>query len=354
MILYLDLETRSATLSLPQVGVYRYVEECEITLCGWTIDDDEGVGVSSWDDGMVTTLNYWIDRVDRVVAHNAEFDFTVLESKGVSIPMGKRYCTMAQARRHGLPGALHTLCEIFKIPEDQAKAKEGRALVRLFCKPQKDGTWADERTHPAEWARYREYCRLDVIAMRELHKRMPTWNDAVERDIWELDADINARGFCVDMLLAREAVRALEVEGKSNNAGVEFLTDGAADKGTQAQRILKYILAEFDVELPDMQAATLERRLNDPALPDGVRELIALRLQSAKSSVSKYATLLGCTNEHDSRLRGTLSYCGAGRTGRWAGNRFQPHNLPRATLQRSEIDAGIDALRLAALDLIAG
>ena len=71
----------------------------------------------------------------------------------------------------------------------------------------------------------------------------------------------------------------------------------------------------------------------------------------SKTSTSKYATLLRCVNK-DGRLRGTLTYSGAMRTQRWAGNRFQAHNLPRPVVGKlrgkalkDEIAAGIRAVK---------
>ena len=352
MDLFLDIETRSRTLNHLTVGVFKYLEDCEITVIGVAIDDD-GAGVHDWNPRTSFWVQKAIEAADQVIAHNAEFDFTVLEAKGCPVPVGKQYCTMHQAQRHGLPGGLEKLCEIFKIPENQAKQKEGRKLVLLFCKPLKDGSFANAQTHPEEWRRYREYCRLDVIAMRELHHRMPQWNDALERPLWELDHCINARGVCVDTQFARAAVEALSHSSRAADDGVALLTDGAADRGTQRARILKALLTEFGVDLPDMQAATLERRLKDETLPQVVRELIGLRLQSAKSSVAKFNTLLNCVSA-DARLRGALGYCGAQRTRRWAGRRFQPHNLPRPTLPWEEIYFGIRAFKAAAIDLVVG
>jgi hypothetical protein len=83
------------------------------------------------------------------------------------------------------------------------------------------------------------------------------------------------------------------------------------------------------VDLPDMQASTLERRIEDPGLPRPmVRELLAIRLQAGRNSTSKYGALIRGASE-DGRLRGLLQFCGAGRTGRWSGRLFQPQNLPR-------------------------
>lgn len=54
----------------------------------------------------------------------------------------------------------------------------------------------------------------------------------------------------------------------------------------------------------------------------------------------------------DGRLRGTLQFNGASRTGRWAGRLFQPQNLPRPVLEQAAIDQGIAALKADCADLL--
>jgi DNA polymerase bacteriophage-type len=351
--LYLDTETRSPTPI--DVGVFRYSESVEILLVSFALDSDPVIvwewGDANWSERTALHLQELIDSVDTVVMHNAEFDRTVLGVNHVDVPLEKSYCTMAQARRHGLPGGLEKLCEIFKLGADVAKMKDSKKLIRLFCIPNKDGTWNTKETHPVEWVRFVEYARLDVESMRALHPKMPTWNDEIERPIWELDQRTNARGFCVDADFAWHATQLLGESKEDTDGKLARTTQGKVTKGTQRDRILRYLLAEHGVDLPDLTASTLDRRLNDPALPDAVRELIGLRLESAKTSNSKYATLLKCLSS-DGRLRGSLVYCGAGRTGRWSGAKFQPHNLPRPTLPPEEIQFGIDAIKSGVVDLI--
>jgi DNA polymerase len=67
--------------------------------------------------------------------------------------------------------------------------------------------------------------------------------------------------------------------------------------------------------------------------------------------VSKYKALLSSVCK-DGRLRGTLQFCGAPRSGRWSGRIFQPQNLPRPTHKEYQIDVGIDALKHGYADLI--
>jgi DNA polymerase len=66
--------------------------------------------------------------------------------------------------------------------------------------------------------------------------------------------------------------------------------------------------------------------------------------------VAKYKTLLKAVSS-DGRLRGVLQFCGAARTGRWAGRVFQPQNLPRPSHKQPEIDQSIALTKADALDL---
>jgi DNA polymerase len=77
-----------------------------------------------------------------------------------------------------------------------------------------------------------------------------------------------------------------------------------------------------------MQAATLERVLNDISQPQGARELIKARMNSSKASVAKYKKLLHCADSRG-RMTGTIVFCGASGSGRDSGRTFQPQNLPR-------------------------
>ena len=356
MRLWLDLETRS-DVNLSQTGVHVYAESAQIMLNSWAVDDgpvivDEKPTPRFWDAFV---------KADEIWAHNAEFDRTVLHAThpGIDIRFDRWRCTMAQARRHGLPGGLDKLCQILGVPEDKAKMKDSRALLLMFCKPNKEGGFNDKQSHPTGWARFLTYGGLDISAMREVHRRCPRWNEDYETPIWLVDQKINARGFQVDTRFALAAVGALKECAHEVDSNMRQSSHGAVDSGRQVEALLEHILSEYGVDLPDLQAATIERRVADTDLPDEVRTLLALRQQSAKTSTSKYATVLRCTSK-DGRLRGSMTYSGAMRTQRWAGNRFQPHNLPRPKIGQlrgkvlvEEIKRAIEAVTWGVYDLCA-
>jgi DNA polymerase len=355
--LYLDLET---FCDVPIThGTHRYAERAEVMLFAWAID--EGL-VSVWDvttgAPMPAALEAALLDADEVYAQNSHFDRTVLRHAmpgvAAALPLRMWRDTMVQALAHGLPGALGVLCEILGVPSDKAKDKAGKQLIQLFCKPRPATAKiarANGTTHPAEWARFISYAGDDIVAMREVRRRLPMWNyTGVELALWHQDQAINDRGVAIDLGLADAAVRAVERAQKGLAKRTVEMTNGEVQAATQRDAMLLHVLSEYGVDLPDMQMATLERRIADPDLPEGLRELLQIRLQASTTSTSKYKTLMRGTST-DGRLRGTLQFCGASRTGRWAGRLFQPQNLPRPTLKQDQIDFGIEALMADCADL---
>lgn len=350
--LYLDLETYSV---IPiKHGVHKYCERAIVLLWAYAVDDGP---VQLWDaanDPMPPPLACVLGNAHSYTfcAHDSQFDRNVLEATKM-LPKGLLWRdTMVRALAHGLPGGLDMLCQIYNIKEDLAKHKEGKKLIHLFCKPNKNGGRNTKQTHPVEWKAFCAYAKNDIIAMRELDKKIPKWNDSVEeRALWYLDQKINDRGFAVDLDLANAAIKACSEAKDKRDKRTQEMTGGTVNAASQRDAMLKHMLEEYGVDLPDLQIATLTRRPEDPDLPEPVKELIALRLQSAATSTKKYQVVVDSTCM-DGRMRGTLQYCGANRTGRWGGRLFQPQNLPRPKFKHDEIDFGIEALKSGVADLV--
>jgi len=361
--LWWDLETYSETPI--KNGTHAYAENAEILLWLWAVDDGE---VNCWDVteddmGMPDDLVLALKECGEHWGHNSGmFDNVVLKNAMpityAIIPRAKQRDTMVQALCHGLPGSLDKLCEIFKLPDDLAKQKRGKQLIQLFCKPRPQGQKlrrATRETHPVEWEEFKEYGKSDIRAMRALHSKMPKWNypnNEFEVGLWHLDQEINMRGVLVDTKLAECAIAAVDIAQQGLAEQTSAATEGAVTAATQRDKLLEYILAEHGVYLPDMQADTLERRLMDPELPDSVRDLIHIRLQSSTISVSKYKRIVKGISS-DGRMRGLLQFSGASRTQRWAGRLLQPQNFLRPTLKQKDIDIGVAAFKLGCADLIA-
>jgi len=329
--LYLDLETFCETKIT--YGAYRYAEDAEVMLVAWAMDSEP---VSVWDTQDTPdwrdALQQMIDRADRVVIHNSNFDRTVLREQGVHIPVEKIVDTMVLALQHSLPASLGQLCDVLNVPQDKAKDKAGKKLIHLLTKPRPSNVKlrrATRDTHPEEWIAFIEYARLDVDAMRAVLGRLPAWNDcSSERLLWRCDQRINDRGVAVDREFARSALRAFDRAGRTLATRAADLTGGSVTSATQRQRLLDHLKDAHGFETEDLTRATLGNLLGGDLDPQ-VRELLEIRQQAAATSPAKYSVLLNATNK-DGRLRGLIQFCGAARTGRDAGRLFQPQNLPRS------------------------
>jgi DNA polymerase bacteriophage-type len=302
-----------------------------------------------WPPHLVALLD---DPSIAIVAHNSVFDRTLIKHCwGVDVPIERWRDTMVKAYSHGLPGSLEKIGAVMGLADDEAKDKRGRELIQLFCKPRpKNMTLrrATRETHPKEWAEFLSYSRQDIVSMRAVDRKMPSWNygpGKPELALWHLDQKINDRGFLVDLDLAHAAIKATDEEKARLKRETQDATGGLVSAPSKRDDLLAFILAEYGVELPDMRADTLRRRLEDPELPDGVKLLISIRLEATKTSTAKYRALVNATSA-DGRLRNTLQFAGAQRTARWAGRIFQPQNMPRPLL---DFDAEMQELAIEAL-----
>lgn len=374
--LYLDLETFCETPLAH--GTHRYAEDAEVMLLAWALDDplfgegeivvedltdDDGVGHwSSRSDEFEAAVGECLASGGKVIIHNSGFDRTVLRHQGFTLQPEEVIDTMVQAMAHGLPGGLDKLSDIFKLGDD-AKHKGGRELILLFCKPgAKNRTVrrATKHTHPEEWARFVSYAGGDIRSMRALRKKMPSWNypgklggnTITEYDTWVLDQRVNDRGFKVDTDLARAAIETFARVKANADKYVRETTNDDVQSANQRDALLEHLLSHYGVSLPDLQKGTIERRLDDPNLPDVVKELLLARLDTAVASVAKYKALERSVSS-DGRLRGTIQFCGAVRTGRDAGRIFQPQNLVRPNKAEAHaVDGWIETIKAGAADLI--
>jgi DNA polymerase len=356
-ILFCDTETFCATPI--NHGTHKYAEAAEVMLWAYGFDDEP---VQVWDltagDPMPVRLREGLDDPEVLtVWHNSQFDRTVIRhALSIELPVERVHDTMVRALAHSLPGSLGKLCEVMGVPTDQSKDKAGRQLIQLFCKPRPKNQKirrATSYTHPKDWEKFIEYAALDVEAMRVLYRKLPTWNySGSELGLWQLDQQINDLGVAVDRELAVGAVRAVQVAQEALGLRTSELTGGEVARASQRDQLLGYLAREHEVSLPDLKGDTVERALEGD-IPAGLRELLLIRLQSTTTSTTKYKALDNAVSS-DGRLRGTLQFCGASRTGRWAGRVFQPQNLPRPNLPQDVIDTGIEAIKADCADLITG
>lgn len=329
---YGDVETFS---EVPiRHGAYKYAENCELLLFSWALNDGIVDVVDFTDAHDTSEMEYALKWADEVVFHNSMFDRAVLSARAPHLcaPLPKWRDTMARALAHSLPGGLEKLCVILDAPVDKRKMIVGKDLIRLFCKPLPKNhrmRRATRHTHPQDWKTFIDYAGVDVDGMRYIWGKLPRWNYVGhELDLWHLDQQVNDLGVLVDMEMVDAALRTVDREQARLARHTVELTDGQVGRTTQRDKLLVHLLMEHGVLLPDMQTSTLERRIEDPDLPWQVRALLLNRMEASAASLAKYKALKrsACA---DGRVRGTLQFCGAQRTGRWAGRVIQPQNFKR-------------------------
>lgn len=355
----------------PLYGDFETGSKCDLRACGhavyarhpttfaqlfsYAIGDDR---VQLWDiyagEPMPRDLKEAINDPQILFTYwNRPFDSAIFKfCLGIDIPLRRTRCAMAQALAHGLPASLEKCGEVVGIREDARKVKDGKRLVQLFCKPKgvKGGgeTWYTPQTHPEEWAKYKEYNVNDTAAMREIIKKLPRWNyphNPFELELWYLDQTVNERGIFIDRELAQKAMEAINREQDRLSRRTNKMTNGEVEAATQRDAMMKFVLENFGLELPDMRKSTLERLVENDETPPALRDLLQTRLDTCTTSTAKYKRMLqvACA---DDRIRGTIQVYGASRTLRDAGRLTQVQNFPsRGLMQENDIIAGIEAVK---------
>lgn len=352
---YLDTETRS-TVDI-KLGEHRYAEGAELIVVQYARGEAEP---TVWDvlsgARMPEDLRAaFVDPELIYIAHRVPFDRTILrQCLGVELPLERCWCTQAQAYAHALPGSLEKLGAAIGLPQDQQKDKEGRRLIQLFCVPRNGKYRGTPETHPEEWKRFLEYAHQDIVTLRAIHQKLPTWNYGLgkaDHRIWQIDQQINDRGVQLDLELVDAAIAMTGAEKARLAAEMRERTDGEVTSATQRDKLLKLIRGDFGYWLPDLTEATIEKALEDDELPVEVRGLLLNRLQASTSSTAKYPRMRRCAGP-DGRVRGILQFSAAGRTRRWGGRLVQPQNYPRPRIRLTAVRIAIQAIKAGVADLV--
>lgn len=271
----------------------------------------------------------------KIVAWNAPFELAMwlhvaVPKYGFPAPSPESFwCTAAQAANLGLPRDLDGAGAALgaRVQKDPT----GRRVMLKLSQPRRP-TKTDPRTRwtpemaPEDFAHLHAYCMRDVDAERAIKQVIRPLSDR-ERQLFLLDGKINRRGVKIDRRLIHAALRVVEKEQARLNAEIAEATGGAVTACTQASRIVEWLKAN-EVDADSVASHSLKDMLADPEHPDSVRAVLLLRQEAAKSSTAKLRAMLNAACPDD-RIRGSLLYYGASRTGRWSGRLHQPQNYPR-------------------------
>ena len=332
--LSIDIETFSEA-SLSSTGVYRYAADPSFTILLFAYSIDAGpVQIVDLAQGEHLPAEVEAALSDPSVqkwAFNAQFERVCLSAYlGERLDPRGWYCSMVWSTYAGIPLNLAGVDQALHLETE--KMTEGKDLIRKFSQPCKATKTNGGRTrnlpeHAMEdWETFKAYCVRDVEVERAIASRLaPLPMPAFEWENYWRDQRFNDMGVGIDVELASKAVEAdLEIK----EALYTQMRHWTGVENPQSVTQLLGWLQEHGAQLPSLAKADVASALEEA---DGsVADVLAARLEIAKSSVKKYEKMLDCVCP-DGRAHGLLQFMGAGRTGRWAGRLVQVQNLPRQT-----------------------
>lgn len=369
----IDLETYS-DVDIKKCGAYKYAESpaFEILLFAYSVNGGavQVIDLACGETIPEEILEALADSEITKWAFNASFERVCLsnwllknypayhKSYGIDEDTTGRYldpsswkCSMIWSAYMGLPLSLEGVGAVLKL-EDQ-KMKEGKDLIRYFCKPcaatkSNGGRTRNLPEHDMQkWELFKSYNKRDVEVELAIQKKLAKF--PVPDFLWEeyhLDQKINDRGIALNHRIVEEAVeldritksdltnRLQAITGLDNPNSVIQMRDWLSSKGMETDTLDKKAVAEL------LQTA-----------PPDLAEVLTLRQQLAKSSVKKYQAMDNAMCM-DGRARGMFQFYGANRSGRWAGRLIQLQNLPQNHLPDLDearnlvIDGNYDALNM--------
>jgi len=344
---YCDIDLRKFGLDL-----YSIHPSCEVLMCAYRLDDGP---VHHWDatrDPMPKRLRRALEDEDvQIWAFNAQFERVIMNRVLNIWPELHRWrCTMALAYMHSFTGDLAMIARQMGIAQDKTKLDTGKRLMKLFSMPQRVTKNQPlkrftSETHPVEWKMYVEYNIRDVEAECEIKRLLDKPKYPIPEREWEfyaLDQIINDRGLPIDRVFVENALqmanrrkdqllRKMRIKtGLANPGSPAQLLPWLQDRGYPFNDLQKDSVKKVLTAWKGIQTGELKKKEKDALYPDKLTKtavaVLKLRQQQARTSTSKYQALLTAMGE-DGRMRYVFQFCGASRTGRFAGRRFQPQNL---------------------------
>ena len=346
----IDLETYSS-IDISKCGVYKYAEspDAEMLLFACSVNG-EPVTVYDIANGERVPEEILVALSDESVtkwAYNAAFERVFLsiwlrrnhpqhfssysingDTVGDYLDPSSWRCSMVWSAYMGLPLSLEGVGAVLGLEEQ--KLKEGKALIRYFCKPCATTKANGGRTRnlpehdPEKWETFKKYNQRDVEVEISIQHRLSRF--PVPAFIWEeysIDQEINDRGIQLDMKVVKNAIR---FDAFSKTALMAIMKDKTELENPNSVQQMKEWLSNKGISKDSLDKKAIIELLK--TVPEDVADVLRLRQQLAKSSVKKYQAMQASACA-DGRARGMFQFYGANRSGRWAGRIIQLQNLPQ-------------------------
>lgn len=343
----IDIETYSSR-DLSKCGVYRYAEAPDFMVLLFSYSVDNGpvkcVDLARGEELPDEIRTALTDPAVIKTAWNAAFERICLSRYlGLTKPMNPAQwrCTMVRAARMGLPLSLGQCAEVLRL--EDGKMEEGKALIRFFSTPARNGLRRLPEAAPDRWATFKAYCIRDVEVEQTLLAKVRRLEaPAFDEELYVADQEINDRGVLIDRELVDNAAdfddkyKAQLLAEAQNLSGLE--------NPNSAAQLKAWLKEETHLSVDSLNKNNLDDLEASMKYWPKARRVLAIRREMAKTSNKKYEAMQNCVCD-DGRIHGLLQFYGASRTGRWAGRLVQVQNLPQNHLEdldraRSLVKAG--------------
>ena len=339
MTLSIDFETFSS-VDIQTCGSYAYMDspDFEILLLSYAFD---GAAVRTvdlcsgepWPQDFLYALK---DQAVTKTAWNCAFERNAIyKALGFYCDPSEWEDSMILAAQCGLPMTLDAASKALKLPEDTAKMKEGKALIRYFstpCKPTKANGQRKRNMPwhaPEKWNLYKKYNATDVVAERAIRNTLLRWKPGdTEHRFWVLDAKINERGVRIDKTFASQAVH-MDALYKSELTDRAITLTGLENPNSVKQ-VKAWLQEQEDVGVPSLNKKVVADVVAG-LRTDVAKEFMAIRSELSKTSTKKYEAMLRYCGGGE-YARGCFRFYGANRTGRFAGRGVQFQNLAKNSM----------------------
>jgi DNA polymerase len=335
-VLHADFETR-AVADLVKVGADKYAadEHTDAWCMGYAFNDEpEQIWIKG--EPLPERIRKHIESGGLFFAWNAAFELAIWNR--VMVP---RYgwpelkpeqcrCVMMMAGSMSLPLGLDKCSQALsmKIKKDM----QGHRLMLRMSRPRSMDPlvwWEDTKKLQKLYA----YCKQDVKTERAIVKKLRPLRKS-EQNLWVRDQQINQRGVPVDLETVDWLIDWCADERKRLNKAMRKVTGGRVRDCSDVAGLAKY--AGVKSVAKEALKAHIEAEEDGP-----VRQALVLRQDFAKTSTKKLEAFQRGTMD-DGRMRGIFQFYGAESTGRWAGRRVQPQNLPRPLCKQAEIERRLE------------
>jgi len=204
---------------------------------------------------------------------------------------------------------------------------EGKTLIRFFSMPGRNGVRHLPSAAPDRWGTFKKYCIRDVEVEQALLAKVRRLEPAeFDEQLYIADQEINDRGVLIDRELVDAAAR-FDIEYKAKLLKEAQQITGMENPNSAAQ-IKEYLKRTTGLAFASINKKNIDEIEDALTYWPKARRVMALRREMAKTSNKKYEAMQTCVCD-DGRIHGLLQFCGAARTGRWAGRLVQVQNLPQ-------------------------